>query len=238
MDDLILPPLRRNEIPRVAACAVFFAVGVLMAIGGLAGAGGLVVVVIGGLCAAVFALPLLQGLHNLRTSRRLAAPRPEAPPPRESLEIPLKRGPRIFIAIAAVGFFAVVVVGIPWTIADADNPEVWLVIVLGLIWLVITAATGYAAYAAVKALWSRGLLLTDNGFTFDSHTWAWADIEDFKTTLIRDNEGNKTMQLRAVYRQDRPIASAPAALPFGLTDFKTDGRRIADILREWLQRYG
>ncbi|MDT5018260.1 MAG: hypothetical protein QOD39_4420, partial [Mycobacterium sp.] len=315
----------------MVVCGAFFAAGLAMAVGGLtnvfagAGGGGMLLAAMGGLCAVIFGLPLLQGLrtltssglrltptgfelnkhsynwsdieafdvvgshirvrrvpgaafgHDVKTSETLGrlglysgptyiprnsfdtggqpmedilrrwqqgdrtagqpvaptpditASTPSAQPPAESLVIPLKRWPRVFVAISAVLWFVVVAGGIPWAIADADNPEVWLVIALGVIWLVIVAASGYGAYGALRALRVPELLLTDNGFTFDRHTWAWADIEDFENVLTRSSDGSNMMQFRVVFRADRPTPSPPADLPFGLTDFDTGGRPLGAI---------
>lgn len=172
-----------------------------------------------------------------RTAGRPADPRPGIPPPSESLRIPLKRGPRIFVAVMSVVWFALVAVSIPLVIID--NPDVvrWLAIVMGVIAVVITAASGLGAYIAVRALWSRGLLLTDNGFTFDKHTWAWADIESFERKLVPGGEGGRVWALFAMYRQDGPAPSAPSRMPFGFTEFDTGGTDIDVILQDWLRRY-
>src|ERR1700754_4558091 len=76
MDELILLPSRSGEIFRVALCFLFGAAGVAMAVGGLIGAfsslagiaPGLFLAALGGACAVVFGIPLLQGLQILRSS--------------------------------------------------------------------------------------------------------------------------------------------------------------------------
>ena len=167
-----------------------------------------------------------------------AAPGPEAPPPHEPVQIPLKRGERVFVAVMAVLFFVVVAVGIPLLLSDYHDPVLWLTIVMGLIWVFVTAGSGFGAYLAVRALWSRGLLLTENGFTFNKHAWAWADIESFERKLVPGGEGGQVWALIAVYRPDRPTPSAPSRMPFGFTEFETGGTGIDVILRDWLRRYG
>jgi hypothetical protein len=166
--------------------------------------------------------------------RRLSRRRPVAA---DELLIPLRRSERIVNLLVSVAFFVILAGGLPWALADADDPPPWLVVVIAILWLVTTGATGALVYTEFREVRSPGLLLTSNGFEFDRFVWRWADIDAVQTVLGSGDNAPSTIRLRVVFLPDDTPNSAPADLPFTVSDFRTEGAAVDGVLRQWLQRY-
>jgi hypothetical protein len=193
-------------------------------------------------------VPLLDILrswqHGDFTAGRRAAEPPTAQPVRRRRRtgnetvLPRKRAALAFSAAIALVYFLSIVVGLPGIITDGElDPPLWLLFASAIVWLLLSAVTGVWLYIAVRALFSRGLILDDDGFELDGKVWSWADIEGFQTMLVPDSDGYNVVRLGVVYRAGAATGSSPAALPFSPSDFKTDGQPLEQILRQWLQRH-
>lgn len=188
-------------------------------------------------------VPLLQilrgwqrGVHDEHAiAERQKAPRPA---PRRSrspgdVVLPPRRAAPAFNAAVALVFFVSIAVLLPWMYADEGQPmPLWLIVAATLLWVMLTAATGYWLYMALRELFSRGLTLHDEGFDVGRMTWLWSDIKGFTAMLVPDSHGTNTVRLGVIYRNGGP----PAELPFSPSDFKTDGRQLDQVLHEWLRR--
>lgn len=174
---------------------------------------------------------------------------------KDELVFYVKRADGIFGAVATtpfiLGALAMVVAGIVASAGDTEflgfaiggpvlalleteHHSLWGWIAGIAIWLLCTAFFAAGVYGLIEDLRKPGLILHANGFEFEKQPWA--DIEDIRPAQ-GGADGNAPLGLRAVFRPDRPLPPAPAALPFQARSFQTGGPPIDEFLREWLQRY-
>lgn len=135
--------------------------------------------------------------------------------------------------IAVVPMFVLAVIGGPGLflyaiLVDHERPTVWDLVLGSLIWLAISVFFGAGALFLRRDLQSPSLLLHHNGFEYGDHSWMWRDIRAVEPFEDR---------VRVVFRSRRSLSAAPSRLPFRRDGFKTAGRPVDDILREWLDRY-
>lgn len=172
-----------------------------------------------------------------RTAGRPVEVTSEPEPTEPKLVIPrTRRGDVRALGIAGALFIGCAVGGpVLLLLEDEPHPRWWWVAGVAS-WLLLTAFFGVGVWYLVRDLRDPGLRLHDDGFEYQKHRWNWVDIEDIQPAQ-GGSDGNAPFGVRAQFRADRPLPSAPADLPFYLDSFQTGGTSIDQILREWLQRY-
>lgn len=135
--------------------------------------------------------------------------------------------------VIAVPLFVLVVAAGPGLLlyallVDHEQPTMWNVVLGTFAWLAVSVFFGASVHFLRQGLQSPSLILHRNGFEYGEHAWAWSDI-----TAVEPFED----RVRVVFRPRRSPSSAPSRLPFRRDGFKTAGRPVDDILREWLDRY-
>ena len=182
-----------------------------------------------------------------RTAGRPTESRPDRVTPASGrtepeLVIPVWRSERIAPVAGSVAFFVVSAAAGPALLGyallvDHQHPVIWQVIAGIAAWLLVTTFLGGAVYLSLGELRKPGLILYDDRFEYEKHTWWWADIADIRPAT-GGSDGNAAHGLRAVYRSGISLPSAPADLPFSMAALDTGGRPLEVIMRDWLQRYG
>ena len=131
---------------------------------------------------------------------------------------------------ASVAFFVVSLIAGPALLiyallADHEHPGIWQVIAGIAAWLLVTTFLGGAVYLSLGEMRKPGLILYDDRFEYENHTWWWTDIADIRPAA-GGSDGNAAHGLRAVYNFDISLPSAPADLPFSVAALDTGGRPL------------
>jgi len=176
-----------------------------------------------------------------RSAGRPAEPRTDRMTPgsgrtEPELVIPVRRSERIAPFVGSVVFFVVSLIAGPALLiyallADHEHPGIWQVIAGIAAWLLVTTFFGGAVYLSLGEMRKPGLILYDDRFEYENHTWWWTDIADIRPAA-GGSDGNAAHGLRAVYNFDISLPSAPADLPFSVAALDTGGRPLARIMRE------
>lgn len=145
---------------------------------------------------------------------------------------PDERDNRLAFAIVSALFMLSVVAGpgllLYSVFVEHAHPEAWGVVLGTVLWLAVVTFLGVGVHWLRQGLHSPALELHHKGFEYGQHSWTWRDIKAVEPFEDR---------VRVVFLARHSPSSAPSRLPFRRDGFKTAGRPVDDILREWLDRY-